>query len=1220
MYMKSMTRVVSLTLAVVLGIFLSVPAAWAAEIPAGTIPSGIQLATGNQVAKPDIPSDAAHTFNILDYGAVSYNLPAASTVGTVNQQAIQAAIDAAYAVGGGTVVVPSGNFRTYTIHLKNNVRLLLKEEDSVIQAARSARSSNNSAKALNDGGNYTAPEAFFYARLQDQGHSHYMNSLIVAYDAENVIIEGPGLIDGSWVNAAGLIENELSGSDASAVSDRLTGGNANIANKAVALYKTKNVFLEGIRILNGGHFAIIAEGVVNMTVDGVLVDTNRDAFNVDCSQNVTIVNSIFNSLTDDAIVLKADFGTGAYMRTENVLIENCTVSGYDAGSVLYGTYTTDKLVATDRGGPTARIKLGTEGTSGFDRITVTGVTFDRSRGFALEAVDAADLTNIVLYDCEMYNVSSSPIFIRVGDRGRAPVTGTHTTTSATVPTAQRVRVGNVNDWVLPNMADKDLYPDHPTHRYVPEYSRSGNSVAVDNSTTNGNTYGNINISIVNETTPAQINQVNLGILETAGRYDPALTPGEAGYLDPRLFANAVGGMENRIARVEGIYIGKVDIRNVDPRYPITLAGLMDSRIKNVVLEDIRVEYRGGLTMKDATEQRQISTSWAYSQYMTANSTQSPPWLVNTFFLGNEGLLPRLSWNQSANGGVGAWEDNPYNIPERPREYPEPENFGILPAWGLWARHVDGLTVKNVNFHYIIPDTRDAVVLDDVSDAEFVNVSADGPAKLTAVTNHYKRPTNLEYVPETPYVSTTVQELRVNGGNLAQNAVTVNAPEPGTPRDSRYVHATYPNAAARQADAGNDYAYSFGVKSNDPAYSLPLTVYRPYFKAIDFDGTASPGRTISFDVEVRDPANPTQKNWRIAGHYLAQYADDGDISLRPLSVDPATLPAGASFTAESAVKGTFTWTPTAGQAGDHTLRFVVTDGLIPVIKEVSVHVTPPENLEELKLAWLALDQAMAAARGYQNGALYTEVSWAAFTQALESAQTLSPHADVEQIQAARNALSGAILALVPLHRPEEPELFPEAKATFTGPDASVVGLAVSYQLALADIKNLATVKVDFTFNSDVLTLDSVVAGSGFDVFYSEQGENTVVLYHLNGVTSAQTTPILQLNFAAKAEGSADVAVTGLEAASYRTDRLAAVDIEIDASAVGGIATQIKTPDRYDFNRDGAVTLADLATAQLWYMSNIEMGAPWSERQAADVDGNGLINVYDYIHILNYILRQ
>jgi polygalacturonase len=84
-----------------------------------------------------------------------------------------------------------------------------------------------------------------------------------------------------------------------------------------------------------------------------------------------------------------------------------TATATGANSLIFG------VVATDRDGPTARIKLGTEGTTGFSRITIRNVTFDRSRGFALESVDGAELADIVLSDATMKHVSSSPIFIRL---------------------------------------------------------------------------------------------------------------------------------------------------------------------------------------------------------------------------------------------------------------------------------------------------------------------------------------------------------------------------------------------------------------------------------------------------------------------------------------------------------------------------------------------------------------------------------------------------------------------------------------------------------------------------------------------------------------------------------------------------------------------------------------------------------------------------------------
>jgi hypothetical protein len=49
----------------------------------------------------------------------------------------------------------------------------------------------------------------------------------------------------------------------------------------------------------------------------------------------------------------------------------------------------------------------------------------------------------------------------------------------------------------------------------------------------------------------------------------------------------------------------------------------------------------------------------------------------------------------------------------PRDYPEPMLFGMLPAWGLYARHVTDLQLHDLQLKLEGPDARPAVVLDDV---------------------------------------------------------------------------------------------------------------------------------------------------------------------------------------------------------------------------------------------------------------------------------------------------------------------------------------------------------------------------------------------------------------------------------------------------------------------------------------------------------------------------
>src|SRR5690606_21562075 len=73
---------------------------------------------------------------------------------------------------------------------------------------------------------------------------------------------------------------------------RLAGG---VGNKAIALTNCRNVILRDFTILHGGHFAILATGVDNLTIDGLTIDTNRDGMDIDACSNVRISNCSVNS-------------------------------------------------------------------------------------------------------------------------------------------------------------------------------------------------------------------------------------------------------------------------------------------------------------------------------------------------------------------------------------------------------------------------------------------------------------------------------------------------------------------------------------------------------------------------------------------------------------------------------------------------------------------------------------------------------------------------------------------------------------------------------------------------------------------------------------------------------------------------------------------------------------------------------------------------------------
>jgi polygalacturonase len=839
---------VAIGLVAALGVHSNPANAQASSAPSDAV---IPVATGSGVVT--LPKSHGPTFDILAYGAKSDG-PALA-----NQTAINAAIDAAAAAGGGTVVIPQGTFKTYSIRLKSNVELRLATKDSILRAAVAGTGEGQ------DGGFYDAPEKNLFVGIQDGGHSHWANSLIYGIDVKNVTISGPGLIDGSYLDARGLVVDVLAGGDPREAATRDGSGVPGGANKAIGLKNADHIVFRDFHIKNGGHFAILGTNVNHWTVDGIVVDTDRDAFDIDTCQNMTVRNSVFNSLTDDALVLKGSFGAGKHITSKNILIENDTVSGYDAGSVLDKVYSTHKLVASDRDGPTGRVKFGTEGSSGLDTVTIRHMIFDRSRGFALESVDGAELKNILFTDVRMKHISSSPIFIDIGDRGRTPVTGTNSGNE--VSPANNVRLADTS-WILPNVPA--IYGSYPPQRYIPAYDKS-TPVSI------GGT--SARISIVNPDAPARLN------------------PNSIHPKDP-LFANAVG---SGFASIHNIEISNVVVEDADPRYPILLNGLVDHPIENVRMSNVTVEYRGGLTMEHATEQRQLSRSVNVTPYQSAASTQSLAWLVNTFFSKGEGLLPRVSWDASANSGKGSWTNDPYNIPEMTREYPEPSMLGILPAYGIYARHVRNIKLSGIILKFQIEDKRPAIVLDDAADLRFNHVSAmtaSGVPTIVKVTNIKKRPADEEYVKNIPYKTTVVSNL-VTSPALRAVDVTVDRPSPGTPPDSLYLNPTAPSAA---------HPYSFSVV--DDKYPLPATVFRPSFDSIGAKNAAV-GQTLQFAVIARSPDTNAK-----------------------LTYSAANLPTGATFDPSTR---TFSWTPVKAQAGSHTVKFTVDDGVLPVSVSVTIDI-------------------------------------------------------------------------------------------------------------------------------------------------------------------------------------------------------------------------------------------------------------------------------------------
>ena len=468
-------------------------------------------------------------FDVRDYGARGDGV-------TLDTTAINAAIAAAVGAGGGRVVLRSGRFLSFSIRLYSRITLDIAE-DGVLEAADPARHP----------GRYDLPEPNPHDQYQDFGHSHWRNSLIWGEDVEDVAIVGLGLIDGAGLTREGpgapwslntLGDRPISmgppDSTSAAAFEAEVAAMAGLGNKSVALKNARRVVIRNLSVLKGGHFAFLLTGVDGLVMDGLRIDTDRDGVDLDMVTDARLTNLQVNTPNDDAIVLKASMALGERRPTERVEIADCRVSGYDLGTMLDGTRGRTQQISPDQDRVTGRIKIGTETNGDVRDIHIARCTFERSRGLAIETVDGGVIEDVLAEDLILTEITTAPIFLRLGDRRRGP-------------------------------------------------------------------------------------------------------PG-----------TAAGALRRVIIR-------NVKATGIDPRYAVLLAGLKGRPVEAVTLSNIDLSFEGGMTVADA----------------------------------------------------------PDPVPELPSAYPEPSMFGVTPAFGLYARHVRGLTLHNLNLSTKIADQRPGIVLDDV---------------------------------------------------------------------------------------------------------------------------------------------------------------------------------------------------------------------------------------------------------------------------------------------------------------------------------------------------------------------------------------------------------------------------------------------------------------------------------------------------------------------------
>jgi polygalacturonase len=125
---------------------------------------------------------------------------------------------------------------------------------------------------------------------------------------------------------------------------------------------------------------------------------------------------------------------------------------------------------------------------------------------------------------------------------------------------------------------------------------------------------------------------------------------------------------NTASRMKNIFISNVIATGIEPMSGIQITGLPEQPIGGVRLDNIRLVFNGGGTKE--------------------NAARVPPEFKNVS-----------------------------------GRYPEPSRVGVMPGYGLFARHVRGLELANIHTSFVKEDLRPAIVCVDVDGLEIDNFKA-----------------------------------------------------------------------------------------------------------------------------------------------------------------------------------------------------------------------------------------------------------------------------------------------------------------------------------------------------------------------------------------------------------------------------------------------------------------------------------------------------------------